>query len=96
MLALGYDAKGLIVQNSWGVEWGFNGYGRLGWNVVAADVNEAYTIDGFANSARADLVAVNSSGTYGMVSTGSSFTAPAQPVWVRSNTMPCGSLYLAS
>ena len=25
-----------------------------------------------------------------------SFTAPIQPVWVRSNTMPSGSLYLAS
>ncbi len=25
-----------------------------------------------------------------------SFTAPTQPVWVRSNTMPSGSLYLAS
>src|SRR3954468_14702138 len=25
-----------------------------------------------------------------------SFTAPTQPVWVRSNTMPSGSLYFAS
>src|SRR5262249_57401440 len=25
-----------------------------------------------------------------------SFTAPTQPVWVRSNTIPSGSLYLAS
>src|SRR5207302_3791040 len=25
-----------------------------------------------------------------------SFTAPAQPVWVRSNTRPVGALYLAS
>ena len=25
-----------------------------------------------------------------------SLTAPAQPVWVRSNTMPSGSLYFAS
>jgi len=41
VLALGYDANGLLIQNSWGTGWGSSGYGRLGWNVVDIDVVQA-------------------------------------------------------
>ena len=54
----------------------------------------------FAARPAADLrVAVERNGTVGAAqffAATTSFTAPIQPVWVRSNTMPSGSLYLAS
>ena len=46
--AVGYDAAGLIVQNSWGTGWANGGFGRLSWRVVQNDVVEGDTIDGFA------------------------------------------------
>ena len=46
VLALGYDPKGLLIQNSWGQEWGFKGYARLTWPVVEQMVTSAYVIDG--------------------------------------------------
>jgi hypothetical protein len=41
VLALGYDAAGLVIQNSWGTYWGAAGFGKLSWNVVNRDVAEA-------------------------------------------------------
>lgn len=41
VLAVGYDAQGLLIQNSWGTGWGSSGYGRLAWSVVEADIVEA-------------------------------------------------------
>ncbi|ALS95383.1 diffusible signal factor-reguated C1 family cysteine protease [Xanthomonas oryzae] len=38
VVALGYDREGLIVENSWGTEWGNKGFGKLSWSVVAKDV----------------------------------------------------------
>lgn len=48
VLALGYDAAGLIIENSWGTGWANGGFGRLSWRVVQKDVWEADIIDGFA------------------------------------------------
>lgn len=48
VLALGYDAHGLLIQNSWGTGWAAGGYGRLSWRVVQHDVWEGDVIDGFA------------------------------------------------
>jgi hypothetical protein len=48
VLALAYDTNGLIVENSWGTGWGFNGYGRISWAVVNQDVEEADDISGLA------------------------------------------------
>jgi hypothetical protein len=47
VLAVGYDAAGLIVQNSWGTGWANGGFGRISWRVVQNDVWEGDTIDGF-------------------------------------------------
>ncbi len=46
MLAVGYNAKGLLVQNSWGTTWGRKGYVRLSWRAVHRDLYEADVIDG--------------------------------------------------
>jgi hypothetical protein len=48
VLALGYNELGLLVENSWGTKWGNGGFGRLSWRVVHNDIDQAYTIDGFA------------------------------------------------
>ena len=58
VLALGYDANGLLIENSWGTAWGAAGYGRLSWRVVQHDVAEAETIDGFANDTAAPTMAL--------------------------------------
>jgi hypothetical protein len=56
VLAVGYDAGGIIIQNSWGTGWANDGFGRLSWRVVARDVSEADYIDGFAADAGPPLV----------------------------------------
>jgi hypothetical protein len=48
VLAVGYDQSGLLIQNSWGTNWGSQGYGRLSWQLVEHDVFQAHTISGFA------------------------------------------------
>jgi hypothetical protein len=58
VLAVGYDATGLIVENSWGTGWANGGFGRISWTVVQHDVVEAETIDGFVQAATAPTVSV--------------------------------------
>lgn len=50
VLALGYDQTGLVIQNSWGTRYGYQGLARLSWQFVAKDVHSAHIIYGFANS----------------------------------------------
>ncbi len=56
VLAVGYDATGLTVQNSWGTGWANGGFGRISWGVVQKDVLEGETIDGFVQGATAPAV----------------------------------------
>jgi hypothetical protein len=58
VVAVGYDATGLIVQNSWGTGWANGGFGRISWGVVQHDVVEAETIAGFVQAATAPTVSV--------------------------------------
>ena len=41
MLALGYDANGLFIQNSWGTDRGVGGYVYMTWDAVRRDLYEA-------------------------------------------------------
>ncbi|MCL1960623.1 MAG: hypothetical protein FWG56_02315, partial [Desulfovibrionaceae bacterium] len=45
IFAVGYDQDGLLIQNSWGTDWGNSGFGRLAWSVVQKDVSEARVIN---------------------------------------------------
>jgi hypothetical protein len=58
MLAVGYNPKGLLVQNSWGKDWGRNGYVLMSWRAVHRDLYEADVIDGLVTvTATPDTVA---------------------------------------
>ncbi len=46
VLALGYNASGVWIENSWGTAFGDKGFARLSWRVVENDVAGVYTIDG--------------------------------------------------
>jgi hypothetical protein len=49
--ALGYNADGLVIENSWGSGWADGGFATLGWDFVNAHVDEAYAVGTFtANS----------------------------------------------
>lgn len=49
VLAVGYDSSGILIQNSWGTDWGQGGYGRLGWDKVEDDVYEGWITSGLRN-----------------------------------------------
>jgi hypothetical protein len=48
VLAVGYDSRGVRIENSWGTYWGNAGYGILDWNYIAKYSYEAETAAGFA------------------------------------------------
>jgi hypothetical protein len=50
VLAVGYDSRGVRVENSWGTYWGNAGYAILDWNYIAKYSYEAETAAGFATT----------------------------------------------
>ena len=50
VLVLGYDSRGVRIQNSWGTGWGDKGYAILSWNYVTQHSFEAETISGLATT----------------------------------------------
>jgi hypothetical protein len=46
--AIGYNSTGLVIENSWGTDWGNRGFATLGWDFVEAYVADGAIIDGFA------------------------------------------------
>jgi hypothetical protein len=49
LVAVGYNANGLVVENSWGTAWGAGGYATLGWDFVGKYVMEASVTSGFSS-----------------------------------------------
>ena len=47
--AFGYNATGIVIENSWGTGWGKAGFATLSWDFVQSNVIEAWTTAGFAN-----------------------------------------------
>lgn len=48
IVALGYDAMGVRIENSWGTGWGDHGFATLSWDFVERYVDEAYAAETFA------------------------------------------------
>jgi hypothetical protein len=46
VVAVGYDADGIWIRNSWGTWWGTSGDAHLSWAFVQTAVQAAYTITG--------------------------------------------------
>ncbi len=53
VLAVGYDRRGVRIQNSWGPYWGAKGFAILDWNYIANHSYEAETIAGLATTTKA-------------------------------------------
>ncbi|MCL2737062.1 MAG: hypothetical protein FWD75_10640, partial [Propionibacteriaceae bacterium] len=63
VLAVGYNATGLIIQNSWGARWGANGFATLSWDWVRKYVNEAHVVTGYSVQAMPAVMAATLSWT---------------------------------
>lgn len=50
VLAIGYDATGVRIQNSWGTSWGDAGFATLGWDFVAGYSLDASVMTGFVDA----------------------------------------------
>jgi hypothetical protein len=55
--AVGYDADGIWIRNSWGTWWGTSGDAHLSWAFVQTDVQAAYTIRGVRTPATTAVAA---------------------------------------
>ncbi|MCL2482174.1 MAG: hypothetical protein FWF43_01910 [Propionibacteriaceae bacterium] len=86
MLALAYDANGLIVQNSWGTGWGADGYIKLSWASVAALVEQADVATGYRPTANTPVVKVANSSAATLSSWNPTASQQSINVMVPSNT----------
>lgn len=77
MLALGYDANGLFIQNSWGTDRGVGGYVYMTWDAVRRDLYEATFAHG--------LVASSSGGGDSVSPTITSFSKQFAVSYVANN-----------
>jgi hypothetical protein len=91
ILGIGYDAAGLVIQNSWGTGWGAAGFGKLSWTVVQKDVLEADYADGLAaDTSVPDMLSV----TAAPITTGaiSGTTVPIKVSWTSVGAVASYSL----
>lgn len=64
VLAVGHDADGLLVRNSWGPSWADGGYGWLTNEYAEDHIREAWTVNG-SGAAPAQAVTNNAGDIYG-------------------------------
>jgi hypothetical protein len=50
LAVFGYNAQGIQVRNSWGSQWGNNGWATLSWDYVRQYVTQAFTMQVAANA----------------------------------------------
>jgi hypothetical protein len=86
ILAIGYDAVGLVIQNSWGTGWGAAGFGKLSWGVVQHDVLEADYADGLAPHMVSVTAAPIATGAIGAT------TVPLKVSWTSDGVVASYSL----
>lgn len=60
---VGYDAHGVLCQNSWGTWWGDRGFVRLGWDYIAGRLGECWSITDNADTVRDGYVKTYDYGT---------------------------------
>lgn len=60
MAVFAYDSFGIKVQNSWGKDWGKDGFAWLSWDFVAKQTNSAYAVTGVSFPAVDDAPVVSS------------------------------------
>lgn len=82
LLAVGYDATGIQVQNSWGPRFGDNGFATLTWPVIDQDVSEGFTITGVTTTDTNPFVGGLSPSSMDAVSPGPNASAV---YWVAGN-----------
>jgi len=90
ILAVAYDQYGVWIQNSWGTGWGYNGYGRLSWEVVGKDVYQADTIRGLAATTTTDTTAPTMGTVDQQFQLGGLITATTAPTrfsWLASDNV---------
>ncbi|MEV6595543.1 IPT/TIG domain-containing protein [Actinoplanes sp. NPDC051346] len=49
--AYGYDAKGVIIRNSWGRDWGNGGDAKLAWSFITNQASSAHVVTGITTPA---------------------------------------------
>ena len=72
--ALGYDATGLRIQNSWGTGWGDGGFATLSWEFVNTYVNQAVAVSALED----DVAPAGTPVIEGTIARGETLTAGAE------------------
>ena len=91
IVALGYNAQGLVIENSWGTSWGNAGYATLSWQFVNQYVFQATSVGRLVTGQPVNATAPTVSGTVGVgkaLTASSGAWSPAASsytyVWERS------------
>lgn len=79
IVALGYNAQGLVIENSWGTSWGNAGYATLAWPFVNEYVFQATSVGRLLTGQPLNTAAPTVSGAAGVGGTLSASTGSWNP-----------------